>query len=124
MLAPPNHGTQLADWLHHNLIYQVIAGPAGQELTTSETSTPNALNQAVKYDVGIIAGSFSFNPLMKIFFHEENDGKVPISSTHIKGMKDFIVLPVSHMFMMSNTQVIKEVAYFLQYGVFDRSRLL
>ena len=124
MLAPPNHGTQLADLLRHNLIYQVIAGPAGQELTTSQSSTPNALNQSVKYDVGIIAGNFSFNPLMKAFFHEDNDGKVPVSSTRIKGMKDFIVLPVSHMFMMSNAQVIKEVAYFLQNGSFDKGKLI
>ncbi len=121
MLAPPNHGSQLADLLRHNLIYQIIAGPAGQELTTGPYSTPNTLSQSVSYDVGIIAGNFSFNPLMRAFFHEENDGKVPLSSTQITGMKDFIVLPVSHMFMMSNTRVIKEVVHFLQNGTFNSS---
>lgn len=120
MLAPPNHGSQLADLFQHNILFQMIAGPAGQELTTHQTSVPNALNQSIKYQVGIIAGNFSFNPFMKVIFHEENDGKVAVSSTRINGMKDFIVLPVSHTFMTRNKLVIKEVGHFLKDGKFNQ----
>ena len=60
---------------------------------------------------------------MKTIFHEENDGKVAISSTRITGMKDFIVLPVSHTFIAQNRLVMEEVAYFLQYGAFNKYRL-
>ena len=123
MLAPPNHGSPLADLLHNNLLFKVIAGPAGQELTTYKSSTPNTLDQKVNYEVGIIAGNFSFNPFGKIFFHENNDGKIGVSSTRITGMKDFIVLPVSHMFMMSNTSVLQETLLFIQNGSFSRTML-
>lgn len=121
MLAPPNHGSQLADLLRHNLIFQIIAGPAGQELTTDQSSIPNVLNQSVEYPVGVIAGNFSFNPLMKIIFHGDNDGKVAVSSTRLTGMKDFIVLPVSHTFMTRNRLVIQEVRHFLQQGTFSKT---
>ncbi len=121
MLAPPNHGSQLADILQHNLLFQIIVGPAGQELTTHKNSVPNSLTQPIHYQVGVIAGNFSFNPLMKRVFHGENDGKVAVSSTRIKGMKDFIVLPVSHTFMTSNKLVIKEVGNFLKNGKFDQT---
>lgn len=120
MLAPPNHGSQLADLLHHNLLFKMIAGPAGQELTTDFLSTSNQLIQSMKTETGVIAGTFSFMPLMKLFFHEDNDGKVPVSSTHIAGMNDFIALPVSHMFMMQNKSVMKEAVYFLQHGSFNK----
>lgn len=120
MLAPPNHGSQLADLFQHNILYQILAGPAGQELTTKQSSVPNVLDKPVKYQVGVIAGNFNFSPFTRIIFHEENDGKVAVSSTHIAGMKDFIVLPVSHMFMMRNTMVIQEVDCFLKKGTFDK----
>lgn len=120
MLAPPNHGSQLADLFHRNWFFKQIVGSAGQELTTYKSSTPNTLNQPLAYPVGIIAGNFSFNPFTKIIFHEDNDGKVAVSSTRINGMKDFIVLPVSHTFMAQNKLVMQEVAYFLQNGVFSK----
>lgn len=120
MLAPPNHGSQLADLLQHNIIFQIITGPTGQELTTSKTSIPNILNQVTRFEIGIIAGNFSFNPFMKMIFHDENDGKVSVSSTRMKGMKDFLVLPVSHTFMTQNKLVIKEVSYFLENGKFNK----
>ena len=121
MLAPPNHGSQLVDILKHNILFQIITGPAGQELTTSDSSTPNTLNQYVKYQMGIIAGNFSLNPLMRLVFHGENDGKVAVTSTHINGMQDFIVLSVGHTFMTKNNLVIKEVGHFLQHGHFDKT---
>lgn len=120
MLAPPNHGSQLADIFHHNIIYQIFAGPAGQEITTKRSNVPNLLNKPVKYQVGVIAGNFNFSPFTRVIFHEENDGKVAVSSTHIAGMKDFIVLPVSHMFMMRNALVMQEVGFFLKKGTFNK----
>lgn len=117
MLAPPNHGSRLADFLHGRFA-KYIAGPASQELTTDKTSTPNQLTTSVKCQVGIIAGNISGNPLMKLIFREDNDGKVPVSSTRLNNMKDFIVLPISHKFMRDNHTVISEVIHFLTHGKF------
>lgn len=117
MLSPPNQGSPLANLLHDNWLFKSVTGPAGQELTTLETSTPNYLPKKLPFSVGIIAGSFS--PFGNLIFHEANDGKVAVSSTKLSGMKDFIVLPVSHTFMMSNPIVMKQVLAFLKTGKFD-----
>lgn len=118
MLAPPNHGSVMADALHDYKLFRLILGPAALELTTANNSVPNTLNGLVNYPVGIIAGSYSFNPLIWQLTQEVNDGIVPVSSTKISNMKDFEILPVSHTFMMSNKQVMNEVAYFLKFGKF------
>jgi len=118
MLGPPNHGSPLADWMHDNSLFKWITGPAGQELTTQKNSTPNRLHLNSRIQVGIIAGSYSLIPFGQYIFHEANDGKVAVSSTQIKTMKDFILMPVSHTFMMSNTSVEKQILNFLALGKF------
>lgn len=119
MLAPPNHGSQLADLLHNNWMFKFIIGPAGQELTTYKTSVPNTLNHLNHhYQLGIIAGNFSLVPFNNLIFHEINDGKVTVSSTKLNTMKDFIVLPVGHTFMMNNSLVQQQILNFLNYGKF------
>ncbi len=118
MLGPPNHGSPLADLLHDNWLFRIITGPAGQELTTNRASVPNKLHLDRKYHVGIIAGDFSFVPFGNIFFHEANDGKVTVSSAQRNNMQDFIVLPVSHTFMMKNLLVKEQILYFLNFGKF------
>ncbi|MDX1900951.1 MAG: alpha/beta hydrolase [Gammaproteobacteria bacterium] len=119
MLGPPNHGSQLADLLHNNWLFKLVTGPAGQELTTEKTSIPNTLNHFnSQYQLGIIAGNFSFTPFNQFIFHEKNDGKVAVSSAKLNSMKDFIVLPVSHTFMMNNALVQQQILHFLHYGKF------
>lgn len=123
MLGPPNHGSQLADLLHNNRLFKWITGPAGQELTTLKSSVPNQLHLNHPYQIGVIAGNFNFIPLSRFIFHEDNDGKVAVSSTKITKMTDFIVLPVSHTFMMNNALVQQQILSFLDSGKFLRSKL-
>lgn len=119
MLAPPNHGSPLADILHDNSLFKFLAGPASQGLTTYKTSVPNTLNRIKRhYQVGIIAGNFSLTPFKNTIFHEDNDGTVSVSSARLNTMKDFIVLPVSHSLLMNNKQVQKQTLSFLKYGKF------
>ena len=118
MLGPPNHGSPLADLFHDNILFKMITGPAGQELTTESTSMVNRMDRYLPYQVGIIAGDFSFFPFAKLFFHEANDGKVAVSSTQLMRMNDFIVLPVSHTFIMTNSLVEEQVINFFDYAQF------
>ncbi len=119
MLSPPHHGSPLADLLHRTWLFQKIMGPAGQELTTRAVYAPQLLNPNVQ--IGIIAGDFNLIPFSKHFFHDKNDGKVSISSAQLDQMTDFIVLPVSHTFMMNNRLVQQQILAFINSGRFSNT---
>ena len=115
MLAPPNHGSQLADLLHKRWFFRRVLGPNIAELTTKKGSIPMLHGQ---YKIGIIAGNYNLNPIGNKIFAEPNDGKVAVSSTKIDQMSDFIVMPVTHTFIMQNPLVEKQILYFLSHGRF------
>ena len=115
MLGPPNHGSPLADLLHNLWIFKFFLGPVIAELTTKKN---NIILVHDQYNIGIIAGNYNLNPFGYIVFNEPNDGKVSISSAQMSQMTDFIVLPVTHTFMMSNAVVEKQTLHFLTYGRF------
>ena len=117
MLAPPNHGSPLATIRHLPLPIRWALGPSVKELTPEKNNIPMLPGH---YKIGIIAGNVSINPLGPMIFHEPNDGVVTVASTRMKGMDDFLVLPVSHSFIMNSRDVKEQVVYFLTHGLFNR----
>lgn len=119
MLAPPNHGSELVDVLGETELFQWAMGPTAAELGTDDESLPNRLPPPA-FELGVIAGRGSANPLGGFVIPGESDGTVSVESTQLAGMKDFITVPASHTFIMFSPEVAAQVVAFLQTGRFLR----
>jgi len=117
MIAPPNQGSEVVDGLQRFPGYKMLNGPAGLQLGTDTDSVPVNLGP-VDYDVGIIAGTRTFNPLLSQYLANPDDGKVSVERTKIEGMSDFIEVPSSHPFIMRSSLVIEQAILFIKNGRF------
>jgi pimeloyl-ACP methyl ester carboxylesterase len=120
MLGPPNNGSEVVDRYGSLPGFEWIGGPAGLQLGTGRASVPRALGP-VEFDLGVIAGTRSINPILSQSLPGADDGKVSVASTRVDGMNDHVQIPVTHMFMASDPEVIEQVIYYLDHGQFDRS---
>jgi triacylglycerol lipase len=122
MLAPPNRGSEVAEFLKNFFLYRWLMGPAGQVIGTSPNSLPHRL-KPVAIEVGVIAGDRSINPLFSLLMKSSNDGAVSVESARLLEMKDFLVVPSNHTFIMRNPVVLRQVVHFLEQGKFSNDRI-
>lgn len=118
MLAPPSRGSEVVDKLRWLAPFGWINGPAGLQLGTDPDSIPNRL-KSPNFELGIIAGDRSVNPLFSLMIPGKDDGKVSLLRAKADGMKAFLVLHVTHTFMMRNAGVIAQTKHFLKTGFFQ-----
>ena len=123
MLSPPNKGSEVVDYIKDYSLFKDIFGPASMQLGTDPDSIPNRLGPA-DFELGIITGDRTIDPISSWIIPGKDDGKVAIERTKLEGMTDFLVMHVSHAYIMEEPEVVDEVIYFLQQGRFTRSDLL
>lgn len=115
-LGSPARGTPLADYYLEKW-YGFLGGPALSSLSAKGSSFLNGL-PTPHYDLGVIAGDIH-REWRESVLPGKDDGLVPLSSTKVEGMKDFVVLPVSHYFLRYNEEVIAQALHFIQKGEFS-----
>jgi triacylglycerol lipase len=124
MLGPPNSGSELADVLPRvplvGAFYRRFTGPAGMQLGTEMSAIAGTL-PAVPFELGVIAGNRSYNPLFSAILDGPSDGKVRVDRTRVEGMRDFLVVPHWHPLLMSAPVVIDQALHFLEHGAFRRA---
>lgn len=123
MIAPPNNGSPVADFFAQFSFVKHIIGPNINNLTT------NPLTGAGKYptpacEVGLITGSFGRNKGFNIFLKGDNDGVLLPEQTKMGIEKDVILVKSSHVGLLFDKKVKKQVTSFLRYGVFSKLNLL
>lgn len=119
MLGPPNGGSELVDLLRRLPFFRHHPGPSRGQLGTDPASLPARLGPA-DYDVGVIAGTRSWNPLFSWLLPGPDDGMVAVARTKMEGMNDFMTVPRTHSFMMRAPDVIAQTIAFLRDGAFER----
>lgn len=122
MLAPPTQGSEVVDVLRHLPILPKIMGPAFSELGTDENSIPHQLlkkdSEHLAMEVGVIAGTVSYEPWFAPLFNSPNDGKVSVERSRHPAMTDFRVVQTGHTFIMNDKRVRQHILHFLQFGCF------
>lgn len=117
MLSPPNRGTEIVDELQKSLVFKKAVGPSGSALGTDPSSPPNAMGP-VDFELGVITGDRSLNPVFSWLIPGQDDGTVAVDAAKVDGMKDFLVVPASHTFIMRSRRVMKETVCFLKSAGF------
>ncbi len=119
MLAPPNQGSELADWAYHNFPQlSHMSGPAANQLGTRNHPFTSKLGR-VSEEVGIIIGEKSWNPLSSKILPGPDDGAVTLDRAKLKEMRDFMVVPCNHSSIILDKSVRYQVVHFLQRGRFN-----
>lgn len=117
MLAPPNQGSEWVDELRGLALFR-LAGPAAAELGTDARSVPRRLGP-VDFELGVLAGNRSWNPLGSWLIPGADDGTVAVAHARVAGMSDFRVLPTSHHRILRDRRALAEVVRFLEQGAFS-----
>ena len=120
MIAPPNHGSELARMLDGTRLGAALFGRsalhplAHPEILAAWGSPP--------LPFGVIAGGRGrpggWNPLLP----GDDDGVVSVAGTHLSGEADHIVLRALHTTLPWRAETARQCAHFLATGRFARMR--
>lgn len=120
MLAPPNHGSAVADRLRGNWLVRLYLGKNFPLLGTGPGAAWRTLPQTADFELGILAGNRALNPCGRFWLEKPHDGTVAEASTRLEGMADHRVLGASHTGILFSREAARQTAAFLRDGRFAR----
>lgn len=122
MLAPPNQGSEVADFVAdfvgESPVLSRILGPSGSRLGTDSTGIAQQLGPA-NFELGIITGNRSMNPIGSWLIPGPDDGKVSVDRARLEGAAAFLVIEATHTFIMNHRGVADQTIHFLREGRFS-----
>ena len=117
IMGSPNKGTPVVD-RYESSWWFAFGGPAVKSLSANGSAFLDSL-QPPYYNLGVIAGDKE-NASHEHILEGKDDGLVPLESTKVTGMKDFIVLNTSHSMMRYDDEVAAQTINFLKHASFAK----
>lgn len=117
MIAPPNNGSPVADYLAQYEFFRFVLGPNINNLTTN-SKTGAARYPFPSCEVGLIAGKHGDDAGYNSLIPHDNDGVLDPETTKMGIEKDVIFVNAWHNGLLSNKKVIKATILFLKSGRF------
>ncbi|MGI6415883.1 MAG: esterase/lipase family protein [Thermoguttaceae bacterium] len=117
MIAPPNHGSLAATRLSDNSVFKAVLGKPGRQLGAewswleSDLATPPC-------PFGIIAGGLGHGGGFSFFLPGDDDGRIGVNTTRLKGASDFVLVPMIHELIANDPRTFKYALNFLNDGFF------
>ncbi len=122
MLGPPSRGSEVPDRLGGIFLFKWLNGPAGNQLGTDTNSVPLQLG-APAFDLGVIAGDRSVNPILSMMIPGPDDGKVALARVKPSVLTDYAQIHATHTFIARNPTAIAQTKHFLKHGEFKKQEV-
>jgi len=120
-LGSPLTGSRAANFLDSQDWAEPILGHSLSKGVVDEPASSWSRDVCARREVGVIAGDASIGFAQFVAeFEEDNDGTVAISETQLPGVRDHLIMPVSHNGMLLSGSVVDQAAAFLKRGEFLR----
>jgi pimeloyl-ACP methyl ester carboxylesterase len=119
MIAPPNHGSELADTLYRYGWFRFLYG---DKAITQLRGSNHAFYEGVgipSVPFGIIAGGLCNGRGLSRDLPGDDDGSVSLHSARLEGAADFFVIRGQHTGLLLKQETADQVVAFLSSGQFD-----
>ncbi len=113
MLAPPNQGSEVIDWLEDSALGRWSLGPGGMGLSTEHVKN-HVPGFSGGQEVTAIMGERQSLPFFDSFLEGPHDGVVTVEGGRVSGLTRFDVVDADHTFIMKEAEVLQKVSELLQ----------
>jgi triacylglycerol lipase len=120
MVAPPNHGCELAEAFYRYGWFRGLYGDKSIKQLFVRQNEFLATCGIPSIEFGIIAGGKGDGKGYLESIPGDDDGTISVASAHLEGARDFILLPHQHTPLVFASDTVSQVEKFLKEGKFKR----